>query len=80
MEMVSFKALTSSVKAQWQTSTTPLIMDLNLFIVVFQTVLVVRIAYGCPYYKDPAIFHLFLKYHKWKIVYSLLSICLSASR
>ena len=27
-------------------------------------VLVVRIAYGCPYYKDPAIFRLFLKYHK----------------
>ena len=41
--------------------------------------LVVGIAYGCPYYKDPAIFHLFLKYHKWKIVYSLLSICLCAS-
>ena len=36
------------------------------------------IAYGCPYYKDPAIFHLFLKYHKWKIVYFLLNICLSA--
>ena len=31
-------------------------------------------------FKDPAIFHLFLKYHKWKIVYSLLSICLSGSQ
>ena len=42
-------------------------------VVTQRGVLVVRIAYGCPYYKDPAIFHLFLKYHKWKIVYSLLN-------
>ena len=48
-------------------------------VVTQRGVLVVRIAYGCPYNKDPAIFHLFLKYHKWKIVYSLLTICLSAS-
>ena len=27
-------------------------------------VLAVGIAYGCPYYKDLVIFHLFLKYHK----------------
>ena len=33
-------------------------------VVTQRGVLVVRIAYGCPYYKDPAIFHLFLKYHK----------------
>ena len=48
-------------------------------VVTQRGVLVVGIAYGCPYYKDPAIFHLFLKYHKWKIVYSLLTICLCAS-
>ena len=48
-------------------------------VVTQRGVLVVGIAYGCPYYKDPAIFHLFLKYHKGKIVYSLLSICLCAS-
>ena len=47
-------------------------------VVTQRGVLVVRIAYGCLYYKDPGIFHLFLKYHKWKIVYSLLSICLAA--
>ena len=33
-------------------------------VVTQRGVLVVGIAYGCPYYKDPAIFHLFLKYHK----------------
>ena len=33
-------------------------------VVMQRGVLVVGIAYGCPYYKDPAIFHLFLKYHK----------------
>ena len=48
-------------------------------VVTQRGVLVVEIAYGCPYYKDPAIFHLFLNYHKWKIVYSLLTICLCAS-
>ena len=33
-------------------------------VVTQRGVLAVRIAYGCLYYKDPAIFHLFLKYHK----------------
>ena len=43
--------------------------------------LVVGIAYGCPYYKGSAIFSLvfFFKYHKWKIVYSLQTLCRSAS-
>ena len=42
--------------------------------------LVVGIAYGCPYYKGSAIFSLvFFKYHKWKIVYSLQSLCRSAN-
>ena len=33
-------------------------------VVTQRGVLVVGIAYGCPYFKDPAIFHFFLKYHK----------------
>ena len=42
--------------------------------------LVVGIAYGYPYYKGSAIFSLvFFKYHKWKIVYSLQSLCRCAS-
>ena len=42
--------------------------------------LVVVIAYGYPYIKGSAIFSLvYFKYHKWKIVYSLQTLCRFAS-
>ena len=42
--------------------------------------LVVGMAYGYPYYKGSAIFSLvFFKYHKWKIVYFLQTLCRCAS-
>ena len=42
--------------------------------------LVVGMVYGYPYYKGSAIFSLVIfKYHKWKIVYSLQSLCPCAS-
>ena len=42
--------------------------------------LVVGIAYGYPYCKGSAIFSLvYFKYHKWKIVYSLETLCRCAS-
>ena len=42
--------------------------------------LVVGIAYGYPYCKGSAIFSLvYFKYHKWKIVYSLETLCRFAS-
>ena len=42
--------------------------------------LVIGIAYGYPYCKGSATFSLvYFKYHKWKIVYSLQTLCLCAS-
>ena len=62
----------------WSTPGKPFAVLIS--VVTQRGILVVGIAYGCPYFKDPAIFHLLLKYYKWKIVYSLLSICLCASQ